>query len=839
MKKLSIFIAAIIMSCALLGCGNANGVKVEKAVTKKYELNQIQYALSKAPQNEDAGAISLNMPPVRTYKTGEEMAITAKITGFIESDKNVAFLYYIADWGDGTWSYNGPFEASANRKSLAELKHVYKKAGTYSIKVAGLPLTSEKTVYGWSAPSDVVITGEAKTETAINNLKAISSSNESGHDAEKMLDNDSSTYFQNKNYEDGTATEWAGLLFDDIYRLKSFEVQFKDDKASFPTNIAVEYTTDYGKTWYSLPKYYYLYDYSINRYAPIMYFPSPMGATLTFALDDIVANGIRFSSKLALYQEKQFAISEMRVIGDKEPLLYTSFGETYDADLNNMQSIYGTAKTEPLVNGSIKGEAVNTSPFRTGTAMIGSTEWLEWNGLKSNWTDYDKFRNAYLETLIDTRYGADGWSDNDGYIWATPDAPQHLDVQNHYTYNSTFIIAARNYLMQGNNVKPLDAYGNPVDFMDLTNKLGQKMSDKIEKAMNYQLGPLEGESGILTINDPRNDGTVNGVASNYWDVFKSFGYKSAYENALFYGSLLAYADIMAYQGNTLEYDRFIALAAKAKTEYNKLFWDNTKGRYITSVNVEGFRADFGMTFVNFKAISYGLADDWQAKLIYEWLDGERIIAGDTSQGADIYGEFKYAARSNTLDISSTGSPYYWWDHNGQLPCTPGTFGGYNHTMQNGGTIFYISHYDVLGRIKKVGADNAIDRFNVIMNEFHKDNLRRNGYMPYTQNGMAGVGEYREGILGEFPESGLVPYTFINGFLGLTVDSKGLRIEPNLPSSMSYAGIREYKFGNRMYSIQVSNKIKTPSVVKEGDKYFVKVPSNKNYCITLDNKLIEL
>ena len=95
------------------------------------------------------------------------------------------------------------------------------------------------------------------------------------------------------------------------------------------------------------------------------------------------------------------------------------------------------------------------------------------------------------------------------------------------------------------------------------------------------------------------------------------------------------------------------------------------------------------------------------------MDGKRIIAGDTSTGDDIYGEFKYSSRTNTVDVSTLGPPYYWWDHGGQLPCTPGTFGGFGHQMQNGGTIFYISYYDLMGRLNTVGADSAQSRFNVI------------------------------------------------------------------------------------------------------------------------------
>ena len=127
---------------------------------------------------------------------------------------------------------------------------------------------------------------------------------------------------------------------------------------------------------------------------------------------------------------------------------------------------------------------------------------------------------------------------------------------------------------------------------------------------------LNGESGLMTIYDPRNDGTVRGMASNYWDSLNFFGYNSAYENILFYQAILAMGDIEAFIGNTSEAERYAALAEKVKAKFNSYFWDNSKGRYITSVNVKGDVLDFGVTFVNFMAVSAGLASQEQAQQIF-------------------------------------------------------------------------------------------------------------------------------------------------------------------------------------------------------------------------------
>ena len=837
MKKLIslIFVVILVMGC--FGCGttvNSSGGTKNDIVNdyKVYDLKNIAYEKTKNAQKVQSGEVGLTLSPIPEYETCEKVAATGRLKRTFPDEK--PYFYAIVDWGDGTWSYGGPYKNDSDDKSSATLYHAYKTSGGYSVKCCAVNLSDGK-LYGWSEEEKCTVTGSFVSSAAVNKVKPFASSVASGKLVD-LLDGKSDTGVKTNASTDSDKEEYIGMFFDDFYRLSSFEVQFPESE-NFPCNIAAEYTTDGGKTWYSLPKYYYLYDYSVGRYQPIMRFPNPDGATLVFDMDGIVANGIRLSAKLFLSDDRTLSVSDMRAYGDKQLLFYTENGGTYDADLINMWTIYGSAQTEPIVVGSVYSAKTNQSPFRTGFAEILSTEWAEWNGLKFNWSEREDAKEAYLNQLVNIRCGSDGWSGDDGYVWATADSPKHLGEQNHYTLNPIFIIAARNYLLQGNQTIVYEN-GVEVPFMEATNRIGQTMREKIDKAMNYMLEVLEGKSGIITVYDPENDGTQTGNSSNYWDTHRSFGYKSAYENALFYASLKAMADIEKFVGDEDSANKYLALAEKSRETYNKLFWDARKGRYINSINAKGERIDFGMTVVNYYAVAYGLADEEKAKLIYDWVDGSRIIDGDTSTGKDIYGEFVYASRVNTVDVSTTGEPYYWWDHGGNLPCTPGTFGGYGHQMQNGGTIFYISYYDMMGRLKKLGADSANGRFSVIMNEFHKDSLRRNRYMTYVQNGYQGVGEYSEGVIGEFPESGLVPLTFVTGFLGLNVTPEGLEISPSLPSEYSFAGIREYRFANRVYSVQVRKDINEPTVQYNDEKYFVCVPASGKYVITKDNRLIK-
>ena len=769
---------------------------------------------------------------------------SAELTAYVMPDIDLEnYNYYIVDWGDGTWSYNGPYVYNDDHKVMGEVYHTYKKAGSYKLKACAVNLGVGK-LYGWTEEQTLTVTGDDYAGNMITGVSAISSANsDNAHSAAKIADGDNSTRWQSAVSDSVSSQDYVGYLFDGYYTLDTLEIKFPSDVQIFPSNISVEYTTDGGENWYMLPHYYYVLPNSEGLYSCIMNFPNPKGATLDLPLNQITANGIRIKSLLYPLSSsgvKYFAVEEMRVYGNKGTLLYTSYDGYYNADLSNMWAIFGIAKTEPRMYNSLRGASTNVEPFRSGQTMTASIEWTEWNGAQLNWSGYDEAVNIHVNSLKNAVYGGDGWykdssgkyvvdtseynnnSRDDGFIWATESAPQHLGEQNHYTNNPALIIASRDYLLTGNGT---------AGFLDSVNSRGQKMLDKLRKAMEYMLINLNGESGLMTIYDPRNDGTVRGVSSNYWDSLNFFGYNSAYENVLFYRSVLAMADIENYLGNTSDAEYYAELAPKIKRVFNETFWDDEAGRYITAINVKGDVLDFGVTFVNFMAASAGLASEEQAKLVYDWVDGKRIVEGDTSTGEDIY-NFKVSARSNTVAVETIvedGLHYWWYNGHSFNDVLPGHWGEYGNQMQNGGTIFYISHYDVSGRTV-VSADNAIGRFNAIMDEFHKDQLRRD---PRTKFGI-----YQVSINGEFPESGLVPLTFVTDVVGITPALKGLKIESNLPSDMSYAGVREYRYGNRVYSVEVNKNLSKPEIKKDGEKWSVKLPAGKTWYITLENKLIE-
>lgn len=857
MKRVISTLLAMALACALLGIfpGCARDANKKYREQEARALEPIQYTQSLAEQKTDDSIIILVLPPDTSLETGEEITVKTQMdASYVLPHKEYsvsAYFYYMVDWGDGTWSYNGPaMQDDAGYRSTVEHTHVYKTAGTYTIRTAAYNLATN-TVIGWSGGQNVTVQGNAcDHEGMITKATPFSSgAADKAHGEEAILDGDPETYFMSEYGQSDSLYEekYVGLMFDKNYTLDKVEVQIPQDADVIASNIAIEYTTNFGKTWQALPRYYYLYDYA-QGYNIIMNMPNPKGATFVFEFDTICANGIRFSAKMwPIYPEnygarnaeeieKKLYVSEIRAYGSERMLFYSSMDDSFNADVNNFWTIYGTAQTEPLVFGSEYGEIPNATPFRAGMAMIATTEWMEWNAQKWAWVDNDKINNAMLETLKEIRYGDDGWSGVEGFIWSTTDQQKHFNEQNHYDDNQIFIMACKQYLFSGNFNNLRDINNEPINFFELTNRQGQTMWDRLTKAMDYNLEALEGKTGLLTILDPENQGTPQSNASTYWDAFLCDGYLSAYCNILFYQSLLDMADIYDFraeqmgipdtEGKAIYYRE---LAALVKEKFNKTFWDPVKGRYIGSIDVNGNKHDFGFTYVNFYACRYGIADEDKAATLFEWINGERIVEGDTSTGEDIYA-YKAAARVNTVDIASVGPPYYWWDHNGLISCRPGEWGGWGQ-QQNGGYIFYTAHYDLMARINYLGADNAFERFKAIIEEFRIDELRR---YPFYE----GKDGFSEGIIGEYPESGLVPLTFLTGFMGVTLTKDGLNIAANLPTEMEYAGCREYNFGGRKYSIRVDKSVTAPVVEKYDDVYFVTVPAGGDYTITPDNRLIK-
>lgn len=503
--------------------------------------------------------------------------------------------------------------------------------------------------------------------------------------------------------------------------------------------------------------------------------------TVTIAVACLMVGNLGLAASADTPQEKTAVES-----GD---MFDSGAGDDINRQMNLMWATFG------------RGENVNLHPFGNEPG------WYEWMARKHCWSDTPKYREQLHRFLV-------GWPQSeDGYMWTWCDEegwPTHH--VRHNENNAKYILASyRYYCWQGGK-----AFLDERDLATQKSKqpkqtdvsCGRTMLEKLRAAMEYQLSTLKGRAGLAIVSDPKCDGTVDGMPSDYWDNFR-FGYKSAYLNIYFYASLLAMADLERSLDNPGRAAELESLATREKDDYHKTFWDADKGRFIGCVDISGRKWDFGFTYLNLEAIAYGLASPAQEAAIFEWLDGKRIIASDKQKvsermtgatGTEIYA-LGWAPLSTTRAVESIAvDGKYWWWHLGDKITVGGQRpnASYGEHLENGGAIFYVSHYDMMARLRTLGPDNAWQRFEGILNEFRKDQLKRD---PKNNVGAA----WKWGIIGEFPESGLVPATVALGFMGLDATPEAMVVKPRLPKALPWLRVRHVDYRGGIYDVLTDGK----------------------------------
>jgi hypothetical protein len=415
--------------------------------------------------------------------------------------------------------------------------------------------------------------------------------------------------------------------------------------------------------------------------------------------------------------------------------------------------------------------------------------------------DRDKLEHFIARVEVDT----------DGYVWVAPGHQFHLGHSRHYGTNSTYIRAVAYYYLMTRNR----------DFLERKSAVnGETILQKVRRAMDFQLNHLQGRKGLLVFDEPDHDGTASSLGSNYWD-FWLFGYKSAYDSALFYESLRMMAELEAALGEHERSEEMTQLRELVKTRYNQVFWNEETGRFIGWQDINGKRHDFGFTDLNLKALAFGLADPEKASQILAWITGQRKVESDDA--FDLY-HFGFATRSTTVDALRADPPVVnTWG--GELDIRPGESAGFGQQIQNGGAIFLPAYHDLHARLRWLGANNAYERFEGIRQEFVKDGLRRD---PGNFRGQTDV----VGILREFPESGVVPYFLLSGFLGIYPDAQGLRIEPRLPDAYETVRIERFYFSGHFYEISVIRDLE--KISQQGNSLFL--PDGGSYRLSPEGVL---
>jgi len=341
----------------------------------------------------------------------------------------------------------------------------------------------------------------------------------------------------------------------------------------------------------------------------------------------------------------------------------------------------------------------------------------------------------------------------------------------------------------------------------------------------------DGRSGLAFDKDGKKSIlSGHGIGDNYWDLIP-FGAKDCYATILYYEALNCMARIergvrehpewnVPISESALDPDMLTKHAAEVKAEGNKIFWNPKTGRFVPGIDMDGKIHDYGMTSLNMEAVNYGFATAEHAKSILSWLDGTRIVDGDTSTGADIY-HWRFAPRATTR----RNVEFYFWAWSGPESIA---WGG---QVQDGGAVLGFSYHDLMARIETVGPDSAAARLAEIVKWFDETQAA-GGYRKYYDGSREGSmqGSGTAGGLGldmEFIESVLVPQVMIDGFMGFRPLADGFILDPKLPSDWPELKIDRIHFHDSVLAIRATrNAIEVTNEVRSQEPCVIRLPKGE-------------
>jgi len=309
-----------------------------------------------------------------------------------------------------------------------------------------------------------------------------------------------------------------------------------------------------------------------------------------------------------------------------------------------------------------------------------------------------------------------------------------------------------------------------------------------------------------------------GVGSNYWDLLP-FGGHDAFATLGLWQALGRYELVeqgiddhpewsITVEGRPLEPAEIRHLRDAIRRDFQTRFWNTDTGRFVGWIDLDGQSHDYGFTFLNTEAVAAGIATEEQARSILEWLDGRRIVAGDTSQGADLY-HWKFGPRSTTRRNAAT---YMWtWEGAEIFP--------WGDQVQDGGCVLGLSGFDLMARLRTRSPDDAATRLDAILHWFD-DVQAEGGYRAFYAKPGRGTmqGSGTAGGLGldkEFLESILVPQVMLEGFLGFEPGVDDFTVTPRLPVTWPSLTVRGIHFHDRVLDITANAEGRV--VVEQSDR----------------------
>ena len=301
-----------------------------------------------------------------------------------------------------------------------------------------------------------------------------------------------------------------------------------------------------------------------------------------------------------------------------------------------------------------------------------------------------------------------------------------------------------------------------------------------------------------------------GIGGNYWDILP-FGGRECLATIYYYDAILRMASLEEAIAAHPEWNvaaseqkfpnhrdpKWLRSLAKRMKDTNDKFWNEETGRFVAAIDADGNRHDFGYTFVNNEAIYYGYANAKQAASIESWLTGERIVDGDTSQGADIY-HWRFGPRATTkrnLDY------YFWaWSAAETIP--------FGDQVQDGGAVLGFGFHDMMSKVQTIGSDKTlkyVEENAKWFREVQAEGGYRNYYAPEKKRGTM-QGANIAGGLGldkEFFESVMYPQVMLFGFAGFEPRFDGFAIEPKMPQKWETLSIDRIRWQDQQITLTLT------------------------------------
>ena len=366
---------------------------------------------------------------------------------------------------------------------------------------------------------------------------------------------------------------------------------------------------------------------------------------------------------------------------------------------------------------------------------------------------------------------------------------------------------------------------------------------KIRQAIMWELECLKGKQGMLDISYLQgHDGIPNkvghGISDCYYDITPSPAV-NLWSNLQFFGALrsvIAVEKMAAAYGITdttanirhpynieerIVWNYSVAdleeILSNLKANMEKPyvegdydwsekggFWDEKTGRFIQGITAEGNKLDYGYLHYNLEAVYYGIGTDAQIKSIMDWVNGDRIVDGDTSTGDDIY-IFEFAPRYTTVDNKKDYLWAYQKSGEGRM-----TFGD---SVNDGGAVITWTYYDLVARLQSRGANDAFGRLKEINAWYDKVasyggegiNFYREYYDRQDRVTVQGSGnEGGAGLDSEFLEASFMYAAIPYGFFGFdATEANTVGFSHNLPDRLTYWQLNHLQVGSLKFSVKMT------------------------------------